>query len=562
MARRKTLWIVLLALVLAGGAGYGGYLAYKHFFGQTKVAATTTLQTATVTLGSLSISSSGSGTLIPGTEMSIGFSSAGTLTELRVKVGDKVQAGDVLARIDATDAQQAVDEAQLQVAQAEATLANQKDPTTLQQAVTQAELKEKVAEANLASAQLNLNDLLNWTPDTDEVKLAEISLNSAQVDYQRVVARSQHKDDELLSPRMNLDQAISAVADAQDHYAQVMDAARDFDRNIADQRNAAAESLAKAQNNLKIAQYTYDMAVIDAANSTDVQSAWAKVINAQTALENAKTGPTESEITTARIAVQQAEVSLAQAKLDLDTARKNLTDLDTTQAELSLTQARDKLESAQETLEKTTLTAPISGVVTAVSGQVGEAVASGSFITLADLDQPRIEFWIEESELKNVAIGNTISIVFTAFPDLTYTGKIISVEPLLVTVGNTPAVQAWASIDLTSHPISLLGNMNADIEVVAAEAKNVPLVPVTALRQVSTDQYAVFVVQADGQLELRPVVVGIKDYVNAEIRSGLQPGEVVSLGQKQSTTVRATSTPSAGGGPQFFGPGGGGFPPD
>jgi multidrug efflux pump subunit AcrA (membrane-fusion protein) len=302
------------------------------------------------------------------------------------------------------------------------------------------------------------------------------------------------------------------------------------------------------------------MVAIDAANNTDVQSASAQVINAQTALENAKTGPTDSEITTARIAVQQAEVSLAQAKLDLDTARKNLTDLDTTQAELSLTQARDQIESAQKALEETTLTAPISGVVTAVSGQVGEAVASGSFITLADLDQPRIEFWIEESELKNVAIGNTISIVFTAFPDLTYTGKIVTVEPLLVTVGNTPAVQAWASIDLTSHPISLLGNMNADIEVVAAEAKNVPLVPVTALRQVSADQYAVFVVQADGQLELRPVVVGIKDYVNAEIRSGLQPGEVVSLGQKQSTTVRATSTPRAGGGGDF-GPGGGGFPP-
>ncbi len=563
MARRKTLWIVLLVLVLVGGAGYGGYVAYKRWFAKPKVAATPTTQTATVTLGSLSISSSGSGTLLPGTEMSIGFGSDGTLTELRVKVGDKVQAGDVLARIDATDAQQAVDEAQLQVRQAEITLAEQKDPTTLQQAVIQAELKEKVAEANLASAQLSLNDLLTWSPDTNTVKLAEISLTSAQVDYQRILARSQHKDDALLSERMSLDQAISAVEDAQTNYTRVMDAARDFERNIADQRKAAADAVAKAQNNLKIAQYTYDMAVIDAANSTEVQSASAKVINAQTSLEDARTGPTDTEITTARINVQEAEVSLAQAKLDLETAQKNLTDLDTTEAELSLTQARDKLESAQKALEETTLTAPISGVVTAVSGQVGEAVASGSFITLVDLDHPLIEFWIEESELKNVAIGNAISIVFTAFPDVTYAGKIVTVEPLLVTVSNTPAVQAWASIDLTEHPINLLGNMNGDIEVVAAEANNVPLVPVTALRQVSTDQYAVFVVQADGQLELRSVQVGIKDYVNAEIRSGLQPGEVVSLGQKQSTTVRATSTPSAGGGfpGGDFGPGGGGFPP-
>jgi HlyD family secretion protein len=568
MARRKslkTLWIVLLALVLAGGLGYGGYYAYQRWFVKPKQAATTTTtQTATVTLGSLSISSSGSGTLIPGTEMSVGFSSAGTLTELRVKVGDKVQAGDVLAQIDSTDAQQAVDEAQLQVTQAENALATKKDISTLQQAVTQAELQVKVAEANLASAQLDLDDLLTWEPDTNTVKLDEINLASAQVDYRRILARSQHQDDALLSQRMSLDQAIAAVESAQDNYTQIMDSARDFQRNIADQRQASADAVTKAQNNLKIAQYNYDMAVIDSANNTDVQSAQAKVINAQTALENAKTGPTETEITAARIKVQQAEVSLSQAKLDLATAQKNLTDLDTTEAELALTQAQDKLVAAQKALEETTLTAPISGVVTAVSGQVGETVASGSIITLADLDHPLVQFWIEESELQNVAVGNKITIVFTSFPDVTYTGKIVTVEPLLVTVSGTSAVQAWASIDLTEHPIALLGNMNGDIEVVASEANNVPLVPVTALREISTGKYAVFVVKADGQLEMRQVEIGIKDYVNAEVKSGLQPGEVVSLGQKTSTTtVRATTTPSNRGGQQFFmGPGGGGFPPD
>ena len=167
-----------------------------------------------MTLGSLSISSSGSGTLLPGTEMSLGFSSSGTLTELLVEMGDKVQAGDVLARIDDSDAQQAVDEAQLQVTQAEAALADKKDLTTLQQAVAQAELKVQVAEANLASAQLDLDDLLTWEPDTNTVKLAEINLTTAQLDYQRILARSQHQDVALLSERMSLDQAIAAVEGA------------------------------------------------------------------------------------------------------------------------------------------------------------------------------------------------------------------------------------------------------------------------------------------------------------------------------------------------------------
>jgi multidrug efflux pump subunit AcrA (membrane-fusion protein) len=84
--------------------------------------------------------------------------------------------------------------------------------------------------------------------------------------------------------------------------------------------------------------------------------------------------------------------------------------------------------------------------------------------------------------------------------------------------------------------------MNAEIEVVAGEARNAVLVPLQALRELGPDQYAVFVVGDDGELALRPVVVGLKDYVNAEIVSGLEAGEVISLG---ATTSSDTSEPDS-----------------
>ena len=91
----------------------------------------------------------------------------------------------------------------------------------------------------------------------------------------------------------------------------------------------------------------------------------------------------------------------------------------------------------------------------------------------------------------------------------------------------------------------------------AGEALNALLVPVQALRELGEDQYAVFVVQPDGELEMRMVEVGLKDYVNAEIRSGLQRGEVVKTGEQgtsSSSTQRSTQS-------EQFGPfGGGGFP--
>ncbi|RLC56623.1 MAG: hypothetical protein DRI80_16025, partial [Chloroflexota bacterium] len=151
-------------------------------------------------------------------------------------------------------------------------------------------------------------------------------------------------------------------------------------------------------------------------------------------------------------------------------------------------------------------------------------------ITRADLATPLVRFWLEENDLISVAPGNPVDIVFEALPDYTFAGQIVRVDPALVTVDGTPAVQAWASVGLTSHPVNLLSGMTAEVEIIAGEAKGALLVPVQALRELAPGQYAVFVVKPDGELELRPVTVGLKDFANAEILSGLELGEVVSTG--------------------------------
>ena len=106
--------------------------------------------------------------------------------------------------------------------------------------------------------------------------------------------------------------------------------------------------------------------------------------------------------------------------------------------------------------------------------------------------------------------------------------------------------------------------MNVEVEVVAGEAQNALLVPVQALRELGEDQYAVFVVDADGELELRPVEVGLQDYVNAEIVSGLQRGEVVSVGETTSSSSSSSgqsSTDTGQSAPNGGMPGGGGMMP-
>ncbi len=557
--RKRMLWIVLIALLLVGG---GGYAAYAYWLApQETTQQETTLQTAAVTVGDLSITVDGTGVLVPSTQLNLAFSSDGTVEELSVGVGDKVQAGDVLASIDDTDARKAVADAELAVAQAEKTLKEARDTASLEQAVAEARFKVAQAEANLQTAKSNLDELLNWAPDETEVEIAKADLAVAQASYQNTVTKANMRDGQIASTRISLEEAVRSLQEAQTSYANAMDAARDWEKNIESTRQNAAKALQKAQDNLEVAQANYDLAQID-TGAIDIQSARVKVLNAKTALEDLQTPPDEQEITTARVTVQEQEVALQQARLDLTDAEKALAEVDTMEAELSLQQAKLNLESAQKALDGTALVAPISGTVLEVNAMVGEAV-SGTAIVLADLDTPVVEFWVEESELDNVVVGNPVHIVFEALPDLTYDGKIVRVDPALVTVSSTSAVQAWASIDIAAHPARLLSDMNVEVEVVAGEAKNALLVPVEALRQVGDGQYAVFVVQADGALEMRSVEVGLKDYVNAEIRSGVQRGELVSTGTKTTSSQTSTTTTpsqSTDTGPMGV-PGDGGMPP-
>ena len=488
MFRKKAFWIVLVVLLLAGGGGYAAYAyGYIPWFGpQETVEEETTLQTATVTVGDLAITADGTGVLVASSQIDLAFPTSATLLELLVEVGDVVQAGDVLAWIDDTDARQAVADAEMTVLKAELALENVKDTAALEQTVSQAELKVAQAEFNLATAQSNLEELLAWEPDEAQIEIAEANLVIAQASYENTVTKANMWSQQLASTRIKLEQAIRDLKDDQESYANAMDGARDWENNIGDTRERAAESLLKAQENLEIAQASYDLALVD-TRQIDIQNAWVKVLNAQQSLEDLHPPPEELEIATARIKIQELEVALQQAKFDLVEAQETLADADTAEAELSLQQAKLKLESAQETLVGTTLVAAISGTVIEVKFEVGERV-NGTVIVLANLETPVVQFWVEESDLNSVAVGHRVNLVFEALPDLTYPGEIVRVDPVLVSVGNTPAVQAWASIDTAAHPVKLLGEMNVEVEIVAGEARNAVLVPIQALREISEGQ--------------------------------------------------------------------------
>ncbi len=509
MIRKKLLWIILSIVVLAAAGGGYYYTNVYRKAAVTKGAAKPAINTVRVGQGDLTVTAQGSGILLPASEVALGFPRGGLLAEMQVKVGDKVQTGQAVARIDDTLARDQVAQAEISLRLAE--LAQEE----LTGAANPAALA--AAQANLATAKASLQAL---TAPVNEGRLqaARQNLNGAQQTLQDLLSLPDPQA--VAIAQAALSTAEAAVQQAQSAYDMVAG-----EPGVSGRPESLR--LQETTNNYEADKARYNQAR-QGASPGQIASARAQVARAQADLDALLQGPAAD----ARAA---SEAQVAQAQAALDGLLAGGTTTGRARAELNVALARLNLASARRVLTDTVLLAPAAGTVTAVGAVPGQAAGTQAIVTLADFSQPRLRFWVEEARLASVAPGNAVSIVFDALPDLTFSGRITSVDPALVTVDGSPAVQSYATIDLGSHPVALLAGMHAAVDIVARQARNAVLAPLQTLHPLppgasgGSEQFYVLVAKPDGQTEARLVTVGLRDFVNAEIISGLNPGEELVL---------------------------------
>ena len=372
------------------------------------------------------------------------------------------------------------------------------------------DLERAVAEANveMTLAQLELADVREG-PSEAELTNAQAALRSAQVEQQ--VAREAYED--------TVDSNQDTIVDTRKI---------DYDYWVGYYQKQKAKYEAG-----ELSQIDHDWAM---AAMIEAEGEWQEALN-QAQIEETQAG---NRLTQAQNTVYQAQEDLELLESEPLTDTLLRAELDVDQALMTLEEARADLEAAQ-------LYAPFDGVVMEVTATEGEQVGTNtSILTLADLQEPLLRFWMEETDAGNVAVGDRVNVTFEALPDDVFSGEVVRVEPVLVTVDGTTAVQAQARLDLTDREVTfpckgeqsgcLLSGMTADVEVVAAEVLGATLVPVEALHEssdTSSEGYTVYVVKPDGELEMRAVKIGLQDAVNAEVLTGLEVGEVVRVGESQ-----------------------------
>lgn len=335
--------------------------------------------------------------------------------------------------------------------------------------------------------------------------------------------------------------------------------------------NNAAETLAQAQLDLVEAQEAYDDAKNAVVNSNmtrcdedTITVYYEKYLAVQHKLENITNptgdpyiyvnqikpveaerdevysnymyclGYTDYEIETSQANLTLAEAAVKTAQTTLETLQANDgVDPDTLAiAQNEVDTAQIALDEAEAMLDGATLVAPFDGTILTVGGKVGDSVGTSTFITMADLTKLDVDFYVDESDMDNVALGYDAEVTFDAIEDQVFNGTVTSVDPLLTTSGSYNMLHGVIEITLTEDQLDLnipLG-LSASVSVIGGRADNALLLPIEALKDLGDGSYAVFVVDADGKMTLTPITVGLMDYTYAVVTSGLQAGDLVSTG--------------------------------
>jgi len=332
-----------------------------------------------------SITASG---FIEGDEVVIASAVGGRVAEVLVEEGDEVAAGQVLVRLDDALLQTQRAEALAAVAAAEANLARVRagarpaEREAARAALAQAEAERDGALRALEHARQALSD-----PQELNAQIAQAETDVALAEQELETARADLNQTEML-------------------YTVYDDQGGDVERTWSLNVQAARAAVEAAQ------------ARLDGAN---------RYLNALYGIR-ARPLALQAQLHAAEAAAQAAEAAVAVAQAAVDQAEAGPTPEEVALAQAQLHQAQAALGLVDAQLAQLTLTAPISGTVTSRSIHAGEtAVAGGTLLTLANLDQVTLVLYIPENRIGQVEVGQPVEVTVDSFPGRTFVGHVTTI---------------------------------------------------------------------------------------------------------------------------------------
>ncbi|MEN9936211.1 MAG: hypothetical protein RLZZ387_2790 [Chloroflexota bacterium] len=537
LPRPRTLLTVLGLVLVIGGCAFG-----ITRLGQPQATPERNFSLIVPRYDTLVATVNAAGQIEPARVVDLTFAAAGRAGEVLVAVGDRVEQGEVLARLEDRELRLRLDQAEAQLRQAEAgyerlvggAAAGEIAAAEAQLRQAEAQLRQvqgsvtpadvRAAEEQLRQAEAALTRL-QGNPNTSDVQAAEARVREAEITLER--QRTQLSANKT-SAQIQIEQATNQLTQAQSRYStakQNWDYVRETGadpvvRNVTDptrpgqtqpnrlndtQRQQyydafvqAEAALRNAENAVSQAQVAFDSARQAEAGGVELAEGQLQVAQAQrdqlfqpgtpeqVAAARAQVAAARASLEKLRGdqrggAVEAANAALAAAQANLDRLRADpaAPDIASTQAQVDA--ARAARDLTQLALDQATLSAPFSGVVAAVNLKEGEVPAPTlPAITLADLSGFVVDVTVDEIDVSRISAGQPVTLTLDALPDLALPGEVLTIAPLAEEQSAVTSYQVRVVTDAIDQRVR--AGMSAGADIVVARKEGALLVPRRAVR--------------------------------------------------------------------------------
>ncbi len=236
---------------------------------------------------------------------------------------------------------------------------------------------------------------------------------------------------------------------------------------------------------------------------------------------------------TSQEAYQSAEAALKIAEAQIEALKAQIE------------QTESNLRGNEANLGYTRIYAPMDGTVVSITARQGQTLNANQqapiILRIADLDTMTVWTQVSEADVTRLEIGMDAHFTTLGHPDRRWSGKLRQILPTPEVVNNVVLYNALFDVENPDHQLKT--QMTAQVFFVREAAHDALVVPLAALQadpapagaQAATQtlgQPGRLRVLVDGRIEDRRVVVGVRNRVSAEIRSGVSEGEQVVVGTR------------------------------
>jgi HlyD family secretion protein len=470
----------------------------------------TTYQFITVTRGSITETVPATGNTTPTTSVSLGFQNSGTIARVNYALGDHVPAGAVIAELNTGNLYAALQQAQANLAVAQANLASLTSGTRPEQlAIDQNTVtQDKSALANAITSAYAVSDSAVHTnadqffnnPRNASASLTFIVPDAAltnTVVQERIALEPTLAawSTQVSSPSFGSSDIVIAATQAAQNLTQVSV----FLNNVAAALTKTASSSALPLATLNAYESSIDGARTSVSGTlTSLTSAKTALTSAEGALTLAQAGSTPNDIAAGQAQVEEAEASVANAKANLENAE---------------------------------IIAPISGVLTQQDAKVGQqASPNAPLVSIIGNNGFEVDTGVSDTDVGKLTVGDPVTMTLDAFQGETFAGSVFYIAPAET---NTAGVVSYVvKISFNKLDSRLKSGLTANITIQTKQENNVLILPQYAILQNDT---GTFVETLVGKVSTTTsVTLGIQDQNgNVEVLSGVTEGEqVINIGLK------------------------------